>query len=266
MSEPTLRLDQLSVAYGAVRALQDVDLEIGRGALVGLIGPNGAGKTTLIDAVTGFTPANGTVRLEGEDVARWAPHRRAAAGLSRTWQGAELFDDLTVRENLMVATGRPKLSRLVKEGLSGRPVPNRAVDDALQLMRISHLAEIPADSLTEGQRKLVGVARAIASEPKVVCLDEPGAGLDRQESAELARHLQEIAARGVALLLVDHDMELVFAACTHVVVLDFGQVIARGTPDSVRADPAVMKAYLGGGPSLDAPIEPQERTPTTSGL
>jgi branched-chain amino acid transport system ATP-binding protein len=262
---PVLKLDQLSVAYGAVRALQDVDLEIAHGSLVGLIGPNGAGKTTLIDAVTGFTSAAGTVLLEGRDIARWPPHKRAAAGLSRTWQGAELFEDLTVRENLIVATGRPSLGRLVKEGISGRPVPNPAVDDALEIMRITHLANTPADSLTEGQRKLVGVARAMASTPTVVCLDEPGAGLDRRESAELARHLQEIAAEGVALLLVDHDMELVFAACTSVVVLDFGRVIARGSPDVVRNDAAVMKAYLGGGPSLDGPIEHLETTTTPLG-
>jgi branched-chain amino acid transport system ATP-binding protein len=254
---PVLDLHDVSVAYGAVKALTDVDLDVGPGELVGLIGPNGAGKTTLIDAVTGFTPYTGTVRVGGTDIAGWAPHRRSGCGLTRTWQSADLFDDLTVRENIGVAAGRPKLRALIGEAATGRPVRRAGVEATLEIMRLQELADRPCDELTEGQRKLVGVARAFAPEPRVVCLDEPGAGLDRDESRELASHLRELSARGVAMLLVDHDMDLIFAACDRVVVLDFGKVIARGTPAEVRRNPAVIKAYLGGGPSLEvAEAEP----------
>jgi branched-chain amino acid transport system ATP-binding protein len=251
--EPVLSIRGLTVSYGAVTAVENVDLSIAAGQLVGLIGPNGAGKTTLIDAITGFTPCIGNVHIGGVDITSWPPHRRSAAGLARTWQTAQLFDDLTVRENVAVATGRPSIRQVVTEALTGRPLPNQLVDDALRAVRIDALAQTSADRLTEGQRKLVGVARAFAGAPKVVCLDEPAAGLDRTESRELASHLGELVRGGVAMLLVDHDMDLVFSACHHVVVLDFGRVIAQGTPDKVANDPEVVAAYLGGGMSLEKP-------------
>jgi branched-chain amino acid transport system ATP-binding protein len=250
---PVLEIRELSVAYGAVKALTAVDLDVGPGELVGLIGPNGAGKTTLIDAVTGFTSYQGTVRVAGKDLAGWAPHRRSRSGLTRTWQSADLFDDLTVRENVAVAAGRPKLGAVFKEAVTGRPVKREGVEQTLEIMRLQELADRPSDELTEGQRKLVGVARAFAPGPRVVCLDEPGAGLDRDESRELSARLRELTRGGVAMLLVDHDMDLIFGACDRVVVLDFGKVIARGTPAQVRENPAVVKAYLGGGPTLDVP-------------
>jgi branched-chain amino acid transport system ATP-binding protein len=240
-----LRASGVSVRYGGLQALTDVELEVGRGQLVGLIGPNGAGKTTFIDAITGFTPMRGRVELDGADVSGLSPERRARAGLARTWQAAELFDELTVEENLAVAAGRTPLRQVVREILLGRSEESEPVRRALRLLELEELAGAKPDELTQGQRKLVGVARALAASPHVICLDEPAAGLDTAESEALGRHLRQVVASGTALLLVDHDMGLVLTVCDHVVVLDFGKVIARGTPEQVRRDPAVVRAYLG---------------------
>jgi len=232
-----LRTEGLSVAYGGVHALVDADVAVAPGRLVGLIGPNGAGKTTFIDAVSGFTPATGRVWLNGEDVTGLPPHRRARAGLGRTWQAGDLFDDLTVAENLAVAA-RPTMRR--------RPGGHADPRGVLARLGLEAVADRPATELSQGQRKLVGVARALVAEPSVVCLDEPAAGLDTDESRDLGRRLRALVDEGAAMLLVDHDMGLVLSVCDEVVVLDFGRVIARGTPDEVRTDHTVIEAYLGG--------------------
>jgi branched-chain amino acid transport system ATP-binding protein len=240
-----LATEKLSVSYGGVQALADVDLEVEAGTLVGLIGPNGAGKTTLIDAVGGFAPSSGRVVLDGRDVSGTAPHRRARGSLGRTWQAADLFDDLSVRENLRVAAGRPGVRAGLRQLVAGRQDEVAAVDEALAQLGIEELAERGADELTQGQRKLVGVARALAGRPRVLCLDEPAAGLDTKESRDLGRRLRRVVEGGTAVLLVDHDMGLVLSVCDQVVVLDFGTVIARGRPDEVRRDRDVIQAYLG---------------------
>jgi len=240
-----LRVEQLTVSYGGVRALVDVNLAVAEGQLVGLIGPNGAGKTTLIDAVGGFVACSGRVVLGGEDVTRLAPHTRARRGLARTWQGAELFDDLSVRENLAVAGGRSGWRTTLREVLSGGVSSGDAVECTLAELGLERLADRGADELTQGQRKLVGVGRALAGEPRVVCLDEPAAGLDTLESRELGARLRTLVDRGVAMLLVDHDMGLVLSVCDQVVVLDFGRVIAAGAPDEIRRNHTVIEAYLG---------------------
>ena len=239
----------LSVRFGGVHAVDDVDIAVEQGQLVGLIGPNGAGKTTFIDAITGFVRYTGTVELDGRDLAGLPPHARARRGLARTWQSTELFDDLTVRENLMVAAERPSWLALAAE-LVGRPAGDAAATDAaLDLLAIGMLAEAMPSELTQGQRKLVGVARAIAMQPRLLCLDEPAAGLDSHESEELGRRLRQIADAGTATLLIDHDMGLVLTICDLIVVLEFGKVIAAGPPDQVRRDPLVVKAYLGAAAS-----------------
>jgi branched-chain amino acid transport system ATP-binding protein len=240
-----LRAEGLTVRYGGVRALTGVDLEVPAGSLVGLIGPNGAGKTTFIDATGGFARSSGRVLLDGEDVSSLAPHRRARRGLGRTWQAADLFDDLTVRENLRVAAVQPSLGETARELVGGRERPVDAVGEALAELGIEELAGREAGELSQGQRKLIGVARALAGKPRVLCLDEPAAGLDTGESRDLGLRLRRIVDAGTAMLLVDHDMGLVLSVCDLVYVLDFGTLIAHGTPAVVRREPAVIEAYLG---------------------
>jgi branched-chain amino acid transport system ATP-binding protein len=253
----------LSVRFGGVRAVDAVDIVVEEGQLVGLIGPNGAGKTTFVDAVTGFVRYTGRAELDGRDLAGLPPHARARRGLARTWQSTELFDDLSVRENLMVAAERPSWLALAAE-LVGRPAGDAAATSAaLDLLGIGTLAEAMPSELTQGQRKLVGVARAIAMRPRLLCLDEPAAGLDTHESEELGRRLRQIANGGTATLLIDHDMGLVLAICDLIVVLEFGKVIAAGTPDEVRRDPLVVEAYLGGGVASAAVEERDQREVST---
>jgi branched-chain amino acid transport system ATP-binding protein len=237
----------LSVSFGGVRALVDVDLEVPDGSLVGLIGPNGAGKTTFIDAICGFVRSSGRVELAGRDVSGLPPHDRARGGLARTWQAGELFDDLTVGENLAVATERPSLRATAREVLWKAEPYAAAAGEALALVGLdADVVEKLPLQLSQGERKLVGVARALAAAPRVVCLDEPAAGLGADESEALGRRLRQVVDGGTAMLLVDHDMGLVLGICDHVVVLEFGKVIAQGPPDAVRRDPEVIRAYLGG--------------------
>jgi branched-chain amino acid transport system ATP-binding protein len=245
MSE-VLAARQLGVRFGGVHALSGVDLAVAEGELVGLIGPNGAGKTTLVDAVTGFVGYTGRVELDGRNLAGLRAHSRAALGLSRTWQSSELFDDLTVRENLAVASRRPSLSETAKELVTGSPPTNaEAVDEALELVELGWAADLMPSDLSQGQRKLVGIARAVAMGPRLLCLDEPAAGLDSGESEELGRRLRGLADGGSSMLLIDHDMGLVLGICHRIVVLEFGKVIAAGPPEAVRRDPKVVTAYLG---------------------
>ena len=229
-----LRVTGLSVAFGGVRALRDVTLEVGEGELVGLIGPNGAGKTTLVDAVSGFVPCTGRVELAGVNISGLPPHERARRGLGRTWQSTELFDDLDVQENLTVAAR------------GGRAA------SALDLVGMGWAAEAMPTQLSMGQRKLVGVARGLAAKPRLLCLDEPAAGLDTRESEELGTRLRALADQGQSMLLIEHDMRLVLGICDRVSVLEFGQVIAEGRPDLVCRDPRVIAAYLGDGVASDS--------------
>jgi branched-chain amino acid transport system ATP-binding protein len=241
----TLRATGITVSFGGVHALNGVDVTVGAGRLVGLIGPNGAGKTTFIDAVTGFVAADGRVELDGRDVSRLSAHARARAGLTRTWQNAELFDDLSVRENLAVAAHTPSWRGTLAELVGRRHVRSAAVDRAVALLGLEGMLDLAPDELTQGQRKLVGVARALVGDPRVLCLDEPAAGLDTDESEELGRHLRQIVDDGTPILLIDHDMGLVMGICDEIVVLEFGEVIASGPPEHVRADDKVIEAYLG---------------------
>jgi len=260
-----LRTTNLSVRFGGVHAVEDADVVVEEGELVALIGPNGAGKTTFIDAITGFVRYTGRAELDGKDLEGMAPHERARRGLARTWQSTELFDDLSVRENLTVAAHRPSFLALVGDLVGKRIGESAAAEQALELLDLGSIADATPDHLTQGQRKLVGVARAIAMQPRLLCLDEPAAGLDTRESEDLGQRLRKIADAGTATLLIDHDMGLVMTICDRITVLEFGKVIAAGSPDEVRRDPRVVKAYLGGA-AVERPDEViADQSPTQAG-
>jgi branched-chain amino acid transport system ATP-binding protein len=241
-----LQTSSLAVRYGGVTANDDVTISVPPAAITGLIGPNGAGKTTLLDAVTGFARSSGEVVLDGVRLTGLPPHRRARCGLARTWQSLELFEELTVRENVQVAaTPLTVRSMLMDIAWPGRRRTSDDPGDALALLGLESCADARPSELSLGQQKLVGVARALAPSPTCLLLDEPAAGLDTGESVELGRRLQAVAARGTAVLLVDHDMDLVLDICSRVYVLDFGRVIAAGSPAAIRDDELVVASYLG---------------------
>jgi branched-chain amino acid transport system permease protein len=252
-----LSVSGLSVDFGGVHALRDVTLEVRTGELVGLIGPNGAGKSTFLDAIGGFVGSDGRVELDGQDIGRLAAYERSRRGLGRTWQSTELFHDLNVRENLLVAAddapAGPAIrlsAATVRRRLRSALYPDHAAgheaDEALKIVSMEWAAAAMPDDLSESERKLVGVARALVGNHRLICLDEPAAGLDRRESQELGRCLRGLADDGQSILLIDHDMGLVLSICDRIVVLEFGTVIADGPPESIRRDGRVIAAYLGG--------------------
>jgi ABC-type branched-subunit amino acid transport system ATPase component/ABC-type branched-subunit amino acid transport system permease subunit len=249
-----IEVRELTVRFGGVLALDHVSFTLHPGEVLGLIGPNGAGKTTLLDAVSGFTSAtDGSILLDGIPLERWSPERRARAGISRSWQAVELFDGLTVRDNLFVAADDKALWRyvtdLVHPGIQRTSPAMQQVIDELGLAEC--LDERPS-ALPQGVARLAGIARAIVSEPRALLLDEPCAGLDAGESAELGVAIRQIAARsGIGILLVEHDVPLLMNTCDRIVVLDFGRKIAEGRPTEVANDPAVVAAYLGEFPEGD---------------
>jgi sulfate-transporting ATPase len=230
---PLLEVRNLTVRYGGVVAVDDVSIDVEQGQIVGLIGPNGAGKTTTIDALSGFRGCAGSVVLAGQDMQHMSPHRRAALGLARTFQLAGVADDLTVEENVQVGQHRAATH------------DRTALTRILVGLGLVDVRKLPVSMLSQGQRQLVSVARALAGEPRLVLLDEPAAGLDRAESLWLADRLRAVRDTGVTILLVDHDMSLVLDLCDAIDVLDFGALIATGTPDQVRRDERVSTAYLG---------------------
>jgi sulfate-transporting ATPase len=243
-----LDVSGLSVSFGSVKALDDVALRVEPGRIVGLIGPNGAGKTTLIDAVTGFVGSGGgKVELDGRSITRMGASARARQGLRRSFQSLELFEDITVFENLLVASERgTRLSWLTDLVFPRRPHLSPGAVAAIDRFGIRDALDRQPIELPYGLRRLVGLARTMAAEPSVLLLDEPAAGLDSNESQRLGDLIATMAADdGMGILLVEHDVELVMSICDEVVVLDFGRVIATGPPNEVRNDPAVIAAYLG---------------------
>ena len=241
-----LETTDMAVTFGGLRAVNRVDITVPEGSLVGLIGPNGAGKTTFIDGITGFVPTTGRIVFDGHDLAGLAPHKRAALGLGRTWQSLELFDDLTVGENLHVAADRQTAGNFLLDIFNpGRKRERKSVEAALDILGITDLASRMPNEISQGQRKLVSAARALAASPKLVCMDEPAAGLDTEESVQLGRGLRDIVDSGTSIFLVDHDMGLVLNICDYIYVIEFGLKIAEGTPAEIKRNPQVIAAYLG---------------------
>jgi ABC-type branched-subunit amino acid transport system ATPase component len=242
------------VSYGGVHAVEGVTLSVPPRGITGVIGPNGAGKTSLIDAITGFTRFTGRIEFAGESVQGVPVHMRSSRGLVRNFQSPELFDDMTVRENVRV--GAPRSDGQSLKNFIQRRRRHDAVDDRiegiLELLGLDHVAGVQPDTLSNGQRKLVGVARAVAGGPRLLLLDEPAAGLDATETPELGRKLVRLA-ESLSILLIDHDMDLVLSVCDTLHVLDLGRLVASGTPREIRAHDGVRSAYLGGSSTTTAP-------------
>jgi len=237
---PVLEAHALTVRFGDHTAVREVDLAVDAGTIVGLIGPNGAGKTTTFNAISGVQQCTGFVYLDGVDISSAPPHRRARLGMNRTFQRLEVFGSMTARDNLR--TGAEIAARGQRRSMRSAPAIADRIIDQLGLSAVAHRR---ADALPTGQARLIELGRALATEPKVVLLDEPASGLDEVETARLAEVLTSLAADGMAILLVEHDMELVMQLCSRICVLDLGEVISEGDPEHVRADPLVRAAYLG---------------------
>jgi ABC-type branched-subunit amino acid transport system ATPase component len=247
-----LHVENVSKTFGGVVALSAVSAQIQPGWITSIIGPNGAGKTTLIDAITGFSPpTGGRVLLDGRPIHTLPPHRVAALGISRTFQTALLFEEMTVLENVLVGQHRSIRSGFWPSagGLPAvRARERRGRAEALtclQLVGLERLAALRAGSLPYGKKRLLELARAMASHPELLLLDEPAAGLNTEETAVLAGMITRIKGMGITVVLVEHDMSLVMSISDHILVLNFGRRLAEGPPHEIRRDPRVIEAYLG---------------------
>jgi branched-chain amino acid transport system ATP-binding protein len=240
----TLRASSVSRSFEGVKALRGVTLELARGEVVGLIGPNGAGKSTLVNVLSGFDrPDQGTVELGSVDVTRWSPHRRGRHGLARTFQHAHSFRSLSVRENVEVAA--------LGVGAGPRRAAERA-GELLDVLGLAGYAQAPAATLAHGDERRLGVARALATEPRFVLMDEPAAGLPEAEVPEFAAVVRSVRDdHGAGVLLIDHNMALIMEICERIHVLDQGTTLAEGTPHEVRANLDVAAAYLGERPVVE---------------
>jgi branched-chain amino acid transport system ATP-binding protein len=246
--EIVVRVRNVTKSFGGIKAVDDVSFDIHAGEILGVIGPNGCGKTTLFNCVLGqYVPDRGTVELDGHDVSRWRPHRRAKAGLARTFQLLQVFESMSVRDNLKVAAqehvgsiGR-RLFRRPDMGLDGK------VDQLVERFGLAHLADEPAGNLSYGQQKLLDTAMALVSDPAVVFLDEPAGGVNPTMLGDVRERILDLNRNdGMTFAVVEHNMELIFGLAHRIVVLEEGRVLCSGTPDEVRSDPRVLEVYLGG--------------------
>ncbi|WP_114468918.1 ABC transporter ATP-binding protein [Pseudorhodoferax soli] len=255
-AEPVLRVDALTLAFGGVKALNGVGFDVQPGSITAVIGPNGAGKTSLFNTISGFyRPTAGSVQFEGADITRVAAPKRAAMGLARSFQNIALFRGMTVLDNIKLGRHAHLRTNVFdalfylgrarrEEAELRRDVEERIID----FLEIDHIRHASVAALPYGLQKRVEMARALAMQPKVLMLDEPVAGMNREETEDMARFILDVRREwGITVLMVEHDMAMVMDLSDHVVVLNFGQVIAQGTPQQVQADPEVVRAYLGAG-------------------
>jgi len=247
-----LRIDHVTKRFGGLVAVDDVSFDVKRGEVFALIGPNGAGKTTLFNSITGiFPPTDGHVVFEGRDIAGSKPHQAAALGIARTFQNIRLFEYMTALENILVgehcrmnAKLWDSLFKTPRERREEKAVTERAMD-LLQYVGIDRWANSYARNLPYGGQRRLEIARALATKPRLLLLDEPAAGFTPQEKVELMRLVGRILESGVTVFLIEHDMKVVMGISKRIVVLDHGEMIAQGTPEEVRANPRVIEAYLG---------------------
>jgi branched-chain amino acid transport system ATP-binding protein len=246
--EPVVRVESLSKSFGGVKAVDGVSFEVREGEILGVIGPNGCGKTTLFNCILGqYRPDRGRVEIDGKDVSRWPPHRRARAGLARTFQLLQVFESMSVRDNLSTAAQEhigsigARLFRSPHMGLSDK------VDRLIERFRLGHLADERAGNLSYGQQKLLDTAMAFVSDPAVVFLDEPAGGVNPTMLGDVRERIRDLNENdGTTFAVVEHNMEFIFGLAHHIVVMEQGRVLMTGTPEEVRDDPRVLEVYLGG--------------------
>lgn len=249
-----LHVDDISLSFGGIKALQNVSFEVHEGEIFAVIGPNGAGKTSLINSINGFyTPQQGRIVFEGKELSNIPPYRRAKLGISRTFQNIALYTNATVLDNLMAArhihmrssnmlTGALFVGPAQREEIEHR----RVVEDIIDFLEMEHIRKATVGTLSYGLRKRVELGRALALEPTLLLLDEPMAGMNVEEKEDMARFILDIhELQGTTIMLIEHDIGLVMDICERIVVLDFGRKIGEGTPDEIRQNEAVINAYLG---------------------
>ncbi|MGD2269614.1 MAG: ABC transporter ATP-binding protein [Desulfobacterales bacterium] len=258
-SQPFLEVEEVVMAFGGLMALINLNLTVEKGIIKAIIGPNGAGKTTLFNIITGtFPPTEGFVRFKGQSIESFKAHKIADLGISRTFQTVELFDNMTVLENVMLGCHTRTRSSFIASGFQLPAVRREEKEIQTQAMEILEFVGLKrkyaesADSLPLGDRKILEIARALATQPELVCLDEPAAGLNETETETASSLIMAIKEKGITVLLVEHDMKVVMNISDEIMVLNYGEKIAEGTPEEIQNNPSVIDAYLGGSEETHA--------------
>lgn len=252
-NNPVLRAEHLGIVFGGLKAVSDFDISIGENELVGLIGPNGAGKTTIFNLLTGvYQPTEGVIYLNGKSMAHKKPHQMVKEGIARTFQNIRLFKELTVLDNVKVAFNQGMKYSLLKAVFrtpsywKEEAEIDRKARELLAVFKMEDMADSLAENLPYGQQRKLEIARALATNPKILLLDEPAAGMNPTETAELMETISTIRKNfNISILLIEHDMSLVMSICERIIVIDYGQIIAKGTPKQIAKNEKVIGAYLG---------------------